>query len=256
VTVNPNTNKVYVANWGTNNVTVVDGATLAVIKSIYVGPKPTFAKHNPFTNQVFVVTYGNSSVAIIDGATDMLQATVTTGGVGSWGLAVNPSLNRIYVSNRDSRNITTLDGGSGWSVLGGQSVTPCTGPAPAPYALEFNPINNKLYNACAPSGSVNTAVIYQAGAGGLSYIGSRGIAEGGADGGGGIAIDTSNGNAFFTNSTSNSVTVIGGSSNNVVGSAATGADPFGTAADSTTGRVFVVNRTGNTVSVLPNSYLP
>jgi YVTN family beta-propeller protein len=256
VTVNPNTNKVYIANWGTNNVTVVNGETLAVQKSIYVGPNPTFAKHNPYTNQVFVVTYGNNSVAIINGATDTLQASVTAGGNGSWGLAVNPNLNRIYVSNRDTWTITTLDGASGWKVLSGQTVIPCTGSPPSPYGLEFNPINNKLYNACAPAGSVNTAVIYQASAGGLSYVGSRSIGNGGGDAGGGIAIDTSNGNAFFTNSASNNVSVIGGSSNNVVGTVAVGVDPFGAAADPGTRRVFVANRGGNNLTVLLNSYGP
>jgi YVTN family beta-propeller protein len=256
VTVNPNTNKVYVANWGTNNVTVVDGASLAVLKSIYVGPRPIFAKHNPNTNQVFVVTYGNSSVAIINGATDTLQATVTSGGVGSWGLAVNPNLNRIYVSNRDSRDITTLDGNNNWTVLGGQSVAACSGSEPSPYGLEFNPINNKLYNACAPSGSVNTAVIYQANAGGLSLVGTRSISNGGGDAGGGIAIDTGNGNAFFTNSASNNVSVIGGSSNNVVATVATGLDPFGIAADPGTGRIFVANRTSDNLTVFLNSYAP
>ena len=256
VTVNPATNKVYVANWGTNNVTVVNGATLAVIKTIYVGPNPTFVKHNSFTNTVFVVTYSSSSVAIINGATDTLQATVSAGGSGSWGLAVNPNQNRVYVSNRDTRDITTLDGNNGWAVLGGHTVIPCSGSLPAPYGLEFNPVNNKLYNACAPSGSVNTAVIYQANAGGLSYIGSRTINDGGSDGGGGIAIDTSNGNAFFTNSASNNVSVIGGSSNNVVGSAAAGVDPFGAAADPGTGRIFVANRGSNTISVFLNQYAP
>ncbi|NLE60457.1 MAG: beta-propeller fold lactonase family protein, partial [Planctomycetes bacterium] len=257
VTVNPTTNKVYVANWGTSNVTVVDGASLGVIKTIYVGPNPTFAKHNPYTNTIFVVTYGSGSVAIIDGATDTMKATVTSGGSGSWGLAVNPNLNRIYVSNRDTRNITTLDGNNNWAVLGSQTVTPCSGgSAPSPFGLEFNPVNDKLYNACAPSGSVDTAAIYLAHAGGLSLIANRTIDSGGGDGGGGIAIDTTNGNAFFTNSASNSVTVIGGSSDNVVGWAATGYDPFGIRADPTTGRIYVANRSGNTLTVLPNSFMP
>jgi YVTN family beta-propeller protein len=73
---------------------------------------------------------------------------------------------------------------------------------------------------------------------------------------GGVAIDTGNGNAFFTNSASNNVSVIGGNSNNVVATVAARLDPFGIAADPGTGRIFAANRGSDNLTVFLNSYAP
>ena len=69
VAVNPATNKVYVANFASSSVPVLNATTLAVLQAIWVGPNPTFVRINENTNQVFVVTYGNNSVVVLDGAT-------------------------------------------------------------------------------------------------------------------------------------------------------------------------------------------
>ena len=101
----------YVANFASDSIHVLDASTLAVLDIIPVGPKPTFVRVNEVTNHVFVVTYGNNSVVVLDGATDTILDIKSSGGFGAWGLAVNPILNRLYVSNRDTGSVTTLDGG-------------------------------------------------------------------------------------------------------------------------------------------------
>ena len=53
VAVNPNTNQIYVANFGSNNVTVIDGATNNTT-TVAVGTDPSAVAVNPNTNQIYV----------------------------------------------------------------------------------------------------------------------------------------------------------------------------------------------------------
>jgi YVTN family beta-propeller protein len=234
---------------------VLNATTLDVLTTISVGPNPTFVAINLTTNRIFVPTYGNNGVVVIDGNTDTVQGIRGSDGVGTWGIAVNPNLNRVYVSNRDSGSVVTLDGNNGYYVIGEQKIMPC-GDRGSPYSLHFNPVNNKLYIACSPAGDVNQAAVYQSAASGLTRLATVDIGSGGRDGGGGIAVDTATGNAFFTNSVSNTVSVIGGNSNTLKATVPVGANPFGAAADPVTKRVFVGNRNSNNLTVIPDVYAP
>jgi YVTN family beta-propeller protein len=256
VAVNPNTNKVYVANFASGNVYVLDATTLELRTIIPVGPKPTFVKINPVTNRIFVVTYGNSSVAVINGNTDSLETTVPSGGTAAWGLAVNPNANLVYVSNRDSGWVTTLDGNNGYAVLSGRTIAPCGGAGASPYGLGFNPLNSKLYVACSPFHSVNRAAVYRANAAGMTRLAFLSIGDGGDDGGGGVAVDGATSNVFFTNSAANTVSVVSGTTDTVIATLPTGRSPFGTAVDAVTRRVFIVNRDSNDLSVFFDGFGP
>jgi YVTN family beta-propeller protein len=259
VAVNPATNKVYVAHFTSSDLYVLDATTLAVLTIIPLAGNPgnlTFVKINLLTNRVFVVDYARDAVWIINGETDTVESIKGSHGVGAWGLAVNPNLNRVYVSNRDTGTVTTLDGNNNYAVIADQTVSPCNSTGSAPYGLEFNPVNNKLYVACAPHGWVDTAVVYAASSAGLTSLAHLSIGNGGGDGGGGVAVDTATGNVFFTNSMANTVSVIGGASNTVRATVPVGNDPFGAAVDPTTKRVYVGNRTGNNVTVLLDTYAP
>lgn len=248
VDVNVTTRKVYVANWASHDVTVLDAETLAPLATISVSGNPTFVRVNPITNKVFVALYGANALAVIDGNIDSLEAEVGAGGVGAWGLAVNANLNRVYISTRDSGTITVLEGSAPYARLESQTQPACNGGGSSPYSMEFNPANNRLYVACARTGNVDTAMIYKATATGLTFLASAPLDNGGPDGGGGVAVNPTNGNVYFTNGAAHTVTTID-ANNQAIGSFPTGAHPFGIDVDSITGRVYVVNRDGNTVTV-------
>jgi YVTN family beta-propeller protein len=214
--------------------------------------KPTYLEINRLTNRVFVVSYGDNSVTVIDGATDDIEVQVSSGGLAAWGLAINPKLNRVYVSHRDSGSITTLDGGAGYQVLMPQTIEPCGGMGSAPYEMDFIPQTDKLYVACSPDGSVNSAAIYQTNAWGLDRRTFLSIGDGGGDGGG-VVVDGATGNAFFTNSRANTVSVISGSTDSVVATIAVGGDPFGIGADPIGGVVYVANRQSDDLTVITES---
>ena len=75
--VNPVTNKIYVANYGSNNVTVIDGATNAT-STVAAGDHPIAVAVNPVTNKIYVANYGSNNVTVIDGATNA-TTTVAAG---------------------------------------------------------------------------------------------------------------------------------------------------------------------------------
>ena len=76
--VNPVTNKIYVANSDSNNVTVIDGATNSTT-TVPVGHRPAAVAVNPVTNKIYVANSGSNNVTVIDGATN----TTTTVAAGT-----------------------------------------------------------------------------------------------------------------------------------------------------------------------------
>ena len=82
VAVNPVTNKMYVANHGSGNVTVIDGATNAT-STLTAGSSPSAVAVNPVTNKIYVANFGSASVTVIDGATNT-TSTVPAGTQFPW----------------------------------------------------------------------------------------------------------------------------------------------------------------------------
>ena len=106
VAVNVATNKVYVANKGSNDVTVIDGATNATT-TVAVGTGPAAVAVNPATNKIYVANSGSNNVTVIDGATN--TTTTVAAGTGPAAVAVNPVTNRIYVANGGG-TVTVING--------------------------------------------------------------------------------------------------------------------------------------------------
>src|SRR5260370_21058673 len=63
VAINPVTNKIYVVNAGSNNVTVIDGATNATT-TMAVGLNPYSVAINPVTNRIYVTNPLSSSISV------------------------------------------------------------------------------------------------------------------------------------------------------------------------------------------------
>jgi YVTN family beta-propeller protein len=256
VAVNPAKNKAYVANWGSQDLYVLDATTRARLDIVPIGAYPISVRINPVTNQVLVAKYHGNGLVVIDGDTNGIVNSVGSGGVGTWGLAVNPNLNRVYLGNRDSGTVTTLDGNNGFAIISTQTIKPCGGTGSAPYAMDFNPNNNKLYIACSPYHNVNSAAVYAASAGGLTSLAFFTIGEGGDYGGGGAVVDAATGNVFFTNSVADTVSVVGGAVDRVIATAPVGSNPYGAAADPATKRILIGNRDSHNVTKLSDTFTP
>jgi YVTN family beta-propeller protein len=95
--------KVYVANQGTKNVTIISDAFGDPFVTMPVGNIPTGIGVNPNTNHVFVANYLDGTISVIDGSsntvntiTDSLASLVL--GLDLNAIAVDPSLNEVYVN--------------------------------------------------------------------------------------------------------------------------------------------------------------
>ena len=75
---NTQNNKVYCANWSTDKVVVIDGATNDVLTTVTVGSRPFALCYNPVNNRVYCANYQGNSVTVIDGVTNA-TATVPAG---------------------------------------------------------------------------------------------------------------------------------------------------------------------------------
>ncbi len=159
VAVNPVTNKIYVANFNSANVTVIDGATNTA-ETVDAGDGPRAVAVNPVTNKIYVANLLSANVTVIDGATN---AVVTVdAGAGPIAVAVNPVTNKIYVANFDSGNVTVIDGAT--------NTAETVDAGASPKAVAVNPVTNTIYVANFGSntvtvidGATNTAVTVDAG---------------------------------------------------------------------------------------------
>ena len=78
IAVNPNTNKIYVANSGSRHVSVIDGKENKIIKKVsmpILHPKNIIV--NPNDNIIYVSNSGSDTVTVIDGTTDTVMVGVT-----------------------------------------------------------------------------------------------------------------------------------------------------------------------------------
>ena len=133
--------------------TVIDGATnnttTVAVSEVFSGGGPQAVAVNSVTNQIYVSN--GEGVTVIDGATNN-TTTVTTpvdAGYTSRGVVVNPNTNQIYVVNRDTGNVTVIDGAT-------NNTLPVAAGS-VPLGIAVNPNTNQIY--VANSGSNNVTVI-------------------------------------------------------------------------------------------------
>src|SRR5664280_1637297 len=156
------TNQIYTANYGSNNVTVIDGATDQT-STVAAGQYPYDVRVNPLTNKIYVSNFcgndstcqSNGTVTVIDGATHN-TVTVIDGATNNtstvnvdlnpaW-LAVNQVTNQIYVANSGSNTVTVIDG----ATMNPTSVTVGN----SPYELAVDPVTDKIYVANYTDGTM------------------------------------------------------------------------------------------------------
>lgn len=158
IAVNTKTNKLYVTNTGSNDISVIDGARKSVVATI-TDPNavlPIAVAVNPTTKTIYVANSQSNNITVIDAATDSVTATIPVGTAPS-GVDVDPQTNFIYVAN--AGNSQTGDPGN-ITVINGATKTTTTlkdQKANNPSAVAVNPVTNKVY--VANSGSNNVTVI-------------------------------------------------------------------------------------------------
>ncbi|MDQ3713759.1 MAG: hypothetical protein M3388_16275 [Acidobacteriota bacterium] len=62
----PEVNKIYVANYGSDSVTVINGTNNSTT-TVAAGTDPYAVAVNPITNRIYVANNGSNNVTVIDG---------------------------------------------------------------------------------------------------------------------------------------------------------------------------------------------
>lgn len=231
VTLNPITNRMYVTNETSNDVTIIDGATNAT-STITAGIDPRNISVNTVTNKIYVPNEGGNTLTIIDANNNNSTSTVSVG-TSPVASAVNPVTNRIYVANSGSASVTVIDGVTNMVV-----ATITVGSTPR--AVAVNPVTNKIYVANSVSNTISVID-------GISN-GTTTIAAGSEPRN--VAVNPVTNKVYVPNTSGNTVTVIDANNGNSTSTVSVGSLPYGSAVNPVTNKIYVVNAGGSTVTII------
>ena len=236
VGLNPATGKVYVANDGSDSVSVIDGKTDSVVATVGVGDHPCAVGINPTNNRIYVANRGSGTVSVINGATNIKLATVP---VGSFyypcDIGVNPTTNKVYVANSNTTIVSVIDGNN--------NVAPIT-VEHFPVAIGINPTTNRIYVAHRSSKKVSvidgsTDTLLTTVTLGNQYHNHYDV-----------GVNTKTNKIYVPDYESGTVSVIDGNTNSLLTTVTVGTNPYRVGVNSDTNKVYVANYGSKSVSVI------
>ncbi len=161
-------------------------------------------------------------------------------GSGPVDLAVNPTTNRIYVTNFRNDTISVINGTT--NKIDDSISIDGSGFKSAPYGIAVNPTTGNVYVAnyednttSVIDGKTNTVIANNTPVG----INPQSI-----------DVNPTTGNVYVANFNSNTTSVIDGKTNTVITNISVGKGPSGVAVNPTTGNVYVANYNDDTTSVI------
>jgi len=255
VAVNPATNRVFVSNFGSGTVSVVDGATNTEIDTdgnsgngvtrINVGGSPTGIAVNQALNRVYVANLASDDLDVIDGSTYAIIATVPVGSdPHPFGVAVNSGANRVYVANNASGDVSVIDTTTNTEIdTDGNSGNGLTRIAVGgnPSGIGVNANTGRVYVATTTGSSVK--VIDGSTNAVIATVPVSGTPNG-------VAVDSSSNRLYVTREFASLLTVIDAATNTTISDVPLSNYPFAVAVNSTTGRVYVASWSSNVLTVM------
>jgi YVTN family beta-propeller protein len=128
---NPNNGNMYMTNFNSDSVSVINPSTNTVISTIPVGSAPFGIAFNPNNGNMYVTNAGNNTVSVINPSTNTFVATIPVGSA-PFGIAFNPNNGNMYVTNAGGKTIsviapltTTYSGGCNGTIDAGQTSAIC-----------------------------------------------------------------------------------------------------------------------------------
>ncbi|MGQ9677766.1 MAG: YncE family protein [bacterium] len=225
-------NKIFVANYNSASVSVIDGASNQVTDNISVGANPYDLCLNTINGRIYVGNYGAGTVSVIDGATNQVLTTINVGSFPQ-ALCFNSTNNRIYVANYRNAQVKVIDGATN-EIVATISVDS------SPIALVYNPVYNKVYCANFARNSVtvidgsNNQVL---GTVGVDYQPCALVVDG-------------QGNVAVANRLLGKLSIINGNNQGLMTTINVGGEPWALAYNSIENRIYVANSGSNTISVV------
>jgi YVTN family beta-propeller protein len=241
---------VYVTNFGSNDVSIINGT--ATESTVGVGEGPSGAAFDSANGYVYVTNFHSDNLSLINGT--VVVGTITLEGAPT-GVAFDSLNGYVYVTDCPANFYECNSGESGSVlVLNGTSIIATVPVVAEPYGATFDPNSGyvyitacvTLYSGCGARHG-NLSVIN-----GTSVVATLPVGLSPAIGPSGAAVDPATGIVYVTSFWGGNVTLIDGLT--VVGSIFLDQDPVGIAYDSVTGYVYVADASEN-VSVINGSSL-
>jgi YVTN family beta-propeller protein len=231
------TGMVYVADPGSDHITVIDSISNTVVTTIDVGSLPWGIAVNPATNLVYVTNYGSDTVTVINGSTNSVIATITVG-TQPEGIAINPLLGIAYVANSGSNVVSVINTTSNAVVtsfpVGSIPVSVAVGPSPTYTVFVTNYGSNTVSAISVTVYGLPNAVTN-------TNVGSNPW---------GVVVDPSADSVYVTNSGSGTVTVLNGETYAKIATITVGNTPEDIVLDQANSMAYVTNAGSNTVSII------
>jgi YVTN family beta-propeller protein len=275
------TQTVYVANYGDNTVSVIDGATCnAMVTSgcaqtpptVRAGAGPSGAAVDPATHTVYVPNFDDNTVSVINGAIcnasvhsgcGQTPATVALGSTPGGSVALDQAHHTAYVVNGTLAlgSVSMIDTATcNGIVTAGCGQSPKTAPAgSAPSWVAVNPATHSVYVVNQEDSSVSVLNAATCNATITSGCAKTPPAMAIGFDGGGVDVDPATNTVYASSQETNSVSVLNGGTCNAgrtsgctrfAPTTTIGTDPAGIGVNEATSTVYVGNRTDNTVSVI------
>ena len=203
----------YVANFQDGMVSRILTGPRTRLPDIPVGDEPSWVAADPIAGRVWVPLHRGGGVAAL--VYESVWRKVATG-PGAFAAAVDVAGRRVYVGNRDSKDISALDADSGdrlWNLGSGGS----------PFGMAVNQATGVLYVLHGPPGGdcpASRLVIYE-----RSGMAVRDVPVGDTCPGGMVTVNPANGRVYVAATAENKVWVLNGDGS--VRSILTAADGIG-----------------------------
>jgi YVTN family beta-propeller protein len=197
-----------------------------------VGSYPIGIGVNTVTNKIYIANQFSNSISVIDGNTDIIESTIQVDNF-PYDLEVNPFNNRIYVTNRESNTVSIIDGSTNQR-LSNINV------GDSPVGISINPSLNMIYVTNINSKSlsiidgidnkINETIKFNE----PVY---------------GVAVNPLTNLAYISN-LNNTVSVLDGQTNKIIGKIAVEKLPTATNINYKTNLIYVTNYLANSISVI------
>jgi YVTN family beta-propeller protein len=230
VAYDPVDGRLFVADSGSDQLSVISDSTNTSIGSVAVGSEPLGVAYDGASGRVYVTNYGSSTVTAIDARTLAAVGNYSVG-LDPVGIAFDPVSGLLFVANEGSSNV---------SVLSSSSSTPVASlPAGTdPFGVVADNSTGEVY--VSDVGSANVSVFDANGSGSLASVPTGGTPEG-------LAYDPADQSIWVANGRA-SVVVINATANRMV--QAWALDPLGAAYASQSNEICVTNAANATFQCL------
>ncbi|MEM3846376.1 MAG: YncE family protein [Candidatus Parvarchaeota archaeon] len=243
VAVTPNGQYVYVANGGSNTVSVISTSNDSVFKTISVGVQPVSVAITPNGQYVYVTNYNSNTTSVISTSTNSVLKNISVG-YSPDGVAITPNGQYAYVTNVGTNSVSVISTSTN-SVVSTISV----GSNPQGVAITPNGQYAYVVNAGYGAGGATVSVISTST---NSVVSTISVGTDPRN----VAITPNGQYAYVTNSGSGAgttISVISTSTNSVVSTISVSTWPNGITITPNGQYAYVTNSASNLVSVISTS---